>query len=53
MAEKQPETPTKPKVKLVVVESFDDYRRGDSITDPKEVQRVLQNHAHHVVKAGA
>jgi len=53
MAEKQPETTNKPKVRLIVVEPFGDYRRGDSITDPKEVQKVQQTKAHHVVKAGA
>lgn len=36
---------------LVVVGSFAGYSRGDVITDPDEVQQVLESeHAAHVVK---
>ncbi|MBB3258218.1 hypothetical protein F4827_003086 [Paraburkholderia bannensis] len=36
---------------LVVVHAFGDYRRGDSITDPDEVDAVLKSeNAHHCRK---
>lgn len=36
---------------LVVVHAFGDYRRGDSITDPGEVDAVLKSeNAHHCRK---
>ena len=36
---------------LVVAEAFNDYRRGDMIDDPTEVQAILDSeHAHKVRK---
>ncbi|MDR6381829.1 hypothetical protein [Paraburkholderia caribensis] len=47
MASKEPtdEQPAKPVADrtLVVVHAFGDYRRGDSITDPGEVDTVLKS----------
>lgn len=50
MAEKpKREEPAKPAQALVVVEPFDDYRKGDQIRDPEKVRAVLNSeNAGHV-----
>lgn len=40
----------KPAFKLVVCEAFLTYKRGDQITDPKEIETVLAEYPQHVVK---
>ena len=41
--------PTKSKLTLIVVEGFGDYRRGDSITDPDTIKKVLESDNHDKV----
>lgn len=38
------------KYKLVVVIPFDNYQRGDEITDPTIIEEVLKYHESYVVK---
>jgi hypothetical protein len=40
-------------VELVVVQPFGDRARGEVVTDPAEIARVLATNPHHVVKRAA
>lgn len=40
-------------IHLVVSQPFGDYAKGDRITDPAAVQKLLLEHPHRVVKINA
>lgn len=40
-------------IHLIVSQPFADYARGDRITDPALVQKLLLDNAHRVVKINA
>lgn len=39
---------TKEEKRLIVVDAFGDYRRGDAITSKDEIEKVLDENAHRV-----
>lgn len=43
-------TKSKPQPILTVVEPFDDYKRGDPITDPEQAKKLLETKPQHVVR---
>lgn len=38
---------------LIVVQPYGKYAKGQKITDPDEIEKVLQNRKHHFVKINA
>lgn len=48
MADDTQKKQDQPKALLTVVEAFDDYEKGDQISDPKEAEAVQASHPHFV-----
>lgn len=40
-------------IELVVSQPFADWKKGDRITDPKQVEAILKDHEHRVIKVAA